>query len=352
MRSESKYPSRMVISCNPDPDHKIKEMIQWYLTEDGYPIQERDGVVRWFIMMNGAYEWADTRQELVDKYKELNIDVKPVSFSFISSNIYDNPKMLETNGDYLSWLEGLNPIDKARLLHGNWEVRPLGSMYFNRKWVQLVDTMPLDVKKYRAYDKAGSAPSDIEPNPDFTAGIGVAKSKDGYIYIFGDYHPKFKDDGSTILGRFRKTVGERDNILLLQAKQDGDDVTIVFPQDPSAAGKFEFMETAKRFQSEGYTVKKDPMTISKSKMAKFAPFAAACENGLVKFVHTTFDKPTLEQIFKDLEAFSGLRSGRQYKDDVPDCIASGYNVAMVEKTYVVPRLAAIDAPTIKSQLNL
>lgn len=344
----------MVISTNPDPDHKIKEMIQWYLTEDGYPIAERDGVVRWFIMMNGNYEWGESKEELVDKYAALGIEVRPVSFSFISSNIYDNPRMLENNKDYLSWLEGLNAVDKARLLYGNWNARPVGSSYFQREWVQLVDTMPLDCKKFRAYDKAGTAPSDIEPNPDYTCGIGVAKSKDGFIYIFGDYHPKFKDDGSNILGRFRKTVGERDNILLLQAKQDGDDVTIVFPQDPSAAGKFEYLETAKRFQSEGFTVKKDPMAVSKSKMAKFAPFAAACENGIVKFVHTSFDKPTLDQIFKDLEAFTGLRSSRHYKDDAADSIASGYNLAIAEKTYSVPALGAIqqNAPTLKSQLNL
>lgn len=46
LRSSSKYPSRMVMSCNPDPDHKIRELIDWYLDEDGYPIPERDGVIR------------------------------------------------------------------------------------------------------------------------------------------------------------------------------------------------------------------------------------------------------------------------------------------------------------------
>ncbi len=341
MRSESKYPSRMVISTNPDPDHKIAEMISWWLDEEGFPIEERAGVIRYFILKDGNYYWGDTAEELKATYGE---NVKPISFSFIGSTIRDNPRMLSQNADYLSWLEGLNPIDRARLLDGNWKVRPLNSLYFNRNWVSYADCIPLNSVMVRAYDKAGTAPSDKEPSPDFTASIGMARSKDGYFYVFGNYHPRFKDDDSNVLGVFRKTVGERDNIIELQAKQDGSDVMIVFPKDPAAAGKFEFIESAKRLQQQGFIVKADPMPSNKAKMTKFAPFAAACENGLVKFVVSSFDKATLDYIFKCLEQFTGERSTKTYKDDVPDCFASAYNALNTIKIHSTPKLASIPKP--------
>ncbi len=107
----------MVISTNPDPDHKIAEMISWWLDEDGFPIEERCGVVRWFILMGGQYFWGATPEELKETYGD---NVKPISFSFIGSTIRDNPRMMEQNPDYVSWLEGLNPIDRARLLDGKF----------------------------------------------------------------------------------------------------------------------------------------------------------------------------------------------------------------------------------------
>ena len=345
MRSESKYPSRMVISCNPDPDHKLCEMISWWLCEEGYPIPERDGVLRWFIQQDGNYFWGDSAEELQARYGE---KVKPISFSFVSSNIRDNPRMMESNPDYLAWLEGLNPIDKARLLDGNWKVRPSGSMYFRRDWCEAAECIPLGSKMIRAYDKAGTTPSDTNPKPDYTAGIGMAKSKDGYFYLFGNYHPKFKDEDSNILGQFRKTVGDRDNIILLQAQQDGTDVTVIFPKDPSSAGKFEYLESSKKLTEKGFIVKPDPMPQNKSKMTRFAPFAAAAENGLIKIVTSTFDKQSLDHILKMLERFSGERSSKTYKDDVPDAVATAYNALQTVKVYEVPKPLPISAPSQKS----
>ena len=80
----------MVISCNPDPDHKIKELISWYLDDEGYPIPERDGVIRWFIRRDGEFIWGESEQELIEKYwdgKDEKRKPKPLSFSFISATI-------------------------------------------------------------------------------------------------------------------------------------------------------------------------------------------------------------------------------------------------------------------------
>ena len=92
-------------------------MIEWYLDEQGYPDPAKDGIVRWFIRKNGEFIWRDTEEEI---YRDFGTgkSIRPVSFTFISANIYDNPIIIETNPDYLAMLEGLNEVDKARLLHG------------------------------------------------------------------------------------------------------------------------------------------------------------------------------------------------------------------------------------------
>lgn len=115
LRSESDHFSRMVISCNPDPDHAIRKIIDWHIDEEGYPIPERDGVVRYFIRRDGEFIWGMTKKELEDTYGE---KCRPISFTFVSATVYDNPPMMESNPEYVSFLEGLNEVDKAQLLHG------------------------------------------------------------------------------------------------------------------------------------------------------------------------------------------------------------------------------------------
>ena len=81
----------MVISCNPSADHEIRKLISWYLDEDGYPRADRDGIIRYFVQMNGEYIWGDTQQELADFFDipEDKWEGKILSFSFVSGTIYD-----------------------------------------------------------------------------------------------------------------------------------------------------------------------------------------------------------------------------------------------------------------------
>lgn len=342
----------MVISCNPDPDHYLRLMIDWYLDEDGYPIPERDGVIRYFIQMSGQYIWADTREELIEKYKSPTFEPKPISFSFISALIYDNPLMIANNASYLAFLEGLNEVDKARLLYGNWNARPKGSTLFDWDWLKKADHVPYGALTVRSYDLAGTEPSDINTHPDYTASIKVSKDKNGFFYLSGDYHPLFTDSGSGVLGQMRKLSGARNQIMLRQAEQDGEDVSIIIPQDPNSAGKAVYEDLVKFFMEGGFKVKKDPVAHNKSKMSRFEPFANAASNGLVYIVESSFDRTTLENIKMRLTSFTGERSTKLYKDDVPDCIATGVNYLNTAKVYTVPKLSVLNNPTIKKSLDL
>ena len=330
LRSRSKHFSRMVLSCNPDPDHPLRTLIDWYIDEDGYPIRERDGVVRYFYKLDGNTIWADSKEELAELTgitdKE-DWEFKFLSFSFVSATIDDNPIMDEINPTYRAWLEGLNPTDKAQLLYGNWDARPKGASFWEREWVEcnVVERVPYGSIKIRPYDLAATERSQAVKFPDPTACIGMAKSKLGDYFIYGDYEKNTYDDHFEVYGQYCKRSGARDTQIIKQAEYDGEETTIVLPQDPAASGKAVFEAMSKMIMEAGFKVKKDPMPITKSKLTKFEPFASACELGHVYIVKSSFDKKTLEFIYKQLEQFNGERSTATRKDEFPDLLASGFN---------------------------
>lgn len=91
LRSPSRHFSRMVLSCNPNESHGIRQMIDWYLDDDGYPDPEKDGVVRYFVTENDDFIWGDSKEELAEKLHipEDRWESKIISFSFVSGTIYD-----------------------------------------------------------------------------------------------------------------------------------------------------------------------------------------------------------------------------------------------------------------------
>jgi predicted phage terminase large subunit-like protein len=332
----------MVITCNPDPDHKIRELIDWYLDDEGFPDPERDGKVRWFITRDGEFFWGNSSEELKEKFGD---NVRPISFQFISALIYDNPPMLESNPDYLAFLEGLNPVDKAQLLFGNWDARPKGAKYFKREFLKEVDKVPLHCKSVRAWDKAGKERTVSYKNPDFTASCKMYKCRDGFYYITGDHHPDNYDDVTETGGRFCKSVGERDVTIRKQAEYDGSDTVVVFPVDPGASGLSEFQNSAKPLIETGYTVKKDPTPGNKSKLKRFEPFASAAEQGFVRIVKSTFSPKTYEALMKELEAFDGERSSTHRHDDWADAVASAFNFLAASKVHTALAIPDYSCPT-------
>lgn len=334
-RSESKYPSRIVASCNPDPDSFVLDLIEWYLDADGYPDPDKDGAIRYFIRRGGEFIWRDTKEEFFDEFGD-GPDVLPVSFTFISGTIYDNPPVIKNNPEYLAMLEGLNDVDKARLLYGNWYARPTSSGFFKREWVKSVDKVPDGAKCVRSWDKAATEPSDVNKYPDYTASIKMAKDKSGNYYIVGDYALDNYDDHTKTYGRFRKRPGTRDNLILSQCEVDGPDVEVILALDPGQAGTTEYQEASKKLIEHGFRTRRDPVPNNKSKIARFSPFSAACENGLVYIVERTFDKRTLNAYLSELEAFDGGEgSSKIKKDDWCDATSSGFNYLASQK--VLPK---------------
>lgn len=357
MRSKSKYKSRIVITCNPDPDHKIAELIDWWLDEEGFPDPEKEGKIRFFIRKNGDFIWGDTREELGVKYEipEEDWDSKILSFTFIGCTVYDNPPMLENNKEYLAFLEGMPEVDKARNLYGNWYARAEGSKLWKREWVKGHDNgrvrtyrdIPDGVHWYRGWDKGYSVPSETNRYPDYSAcSPKIGKDTNGMYWIVGDYHPdNLNDDqrdlkeNERVYGQFHKLAGERDVLIAKQALQDGQDCSVVLTKDLGAGTTDHTFTKTKLVENRIKVVEdKSPKNTPDKKIKDFLPFANACQLGLVYIVEESFNKATLEHFYSQLEKFDGSRSTSSRKDDVVDGTSLAFSAATSKRTIkVIPR---------------
>lgn len=125
-------------SCNPDADSWLvcgddnepkgaseggiwgKGYISWWIGADGYPIPERDGVLRWQYRDEGKLYWADTREELLEQFPDATPD-EVLSVTFIRARLEDNPVLLEEDPGYRAKLRALDRVTHARLAGGNWK---------------------------------------------------------------------------------------------------------------------------------------------------------------------------------------------------------------------------------------
>lgn len=140
-RSTSGAHSRIRATCNPEPDSWVAKLIDWWIGEDGFPIKERAGVLRYFIA-NGDkisdFIWGDTKEEVEEKgcaildklVSKSEGDVSASDFiksiTFIPGSIYENKVLLKSDPGYLGSLAAQSEADRAALLEGNWKIKTGG----------------------------------------------------------------------------------------------------------------------------------------------------------------------------------------------------------------------------------
>ena len=119
-------------TCNPDPDSWVADFISWWIDQEtGFPIPERNGVLRYFISDSGHLVWGDTVQEVIDKCPHIvNApefkDIKPKdlvkSVTFVHGDVYGNEALLRNNPEYLANLLSQDEELQNQLLKGNWKI--------------------------------------------------------------------------------------------------------------------------------------------------------------------------------------------------------------------------------------
>lgn len=284
-------------TCNPDADSWVAQFISWWIDQDtGYPIPERSGVKRWLVRRGEDLYWANTKAELCEQFnlktpEELE---EPKSVTFIASSIYDNQALLRSNPQYLANLKALATVDRERLLHGNWKIKPAAGLYFRREQLgDILPGIPQDVVLWvRCWDLAATETAE-NGDAAYTAGVLIGKRKNGR-YVVADVINKQMSAGAV-----RQTIK-----LTAQADRERfKRVRIRLPQDPGQAGK-EQAQSYVRFLS-GFDVTAVPE--SGSKVSRAEPMAAQWQAGNFDIVYGDWNEAFLSQLenfpdskFKDM----------------------------------------------------
>jgi predicted phage terminase large subunit-like protein len=292
----------MKITCNPDKESFLRQWLSWFINEDGLPDPERTKQKRWFVRIDNKMHWGNSKEECITLYGKADLpaehpkQVKPLSLAFIPATVYDNPPLMRADPQYVANLEALGRVERQRLLHGNWDVTEESTGYFKREWLgDPLPQVPMHgvIKRIRAWDFAGSLPSETNPNPDWTVGVRMSKLKDGR-YVIED------------VIRFRARFGEVLERVIQVAKDDGEDVTIITPREPGQAGQHASAYFIRELAEAGFYAKSFPT--NQSKITRFAPFCATAETKIISYVVGDWN----DSYFTELENFDGSRNK---KDD-------------------------------------
>ena len=300
LRSEAKDKSKMRMTCNPaGKGHWLTNWLEWYLQEDGLPDPERCGVIRYFTMKDNEMIWGATPEEVKHKVP----GCYPLSFSFVSAVVYDNPVLMERQPEYVAWLEGQDRETKEALLYGNWYVTKQSEGYFKRKWTPVVTEPPFIGRRARGFDLAGSIVDEVNKDPDYTASVLLSKNREGNYCI---------EHADHIRERFH-TVEE---YIMDLSDSDPSDIVYVLPVDAGAAGKAYASGLQKRLAEKGRVCRLFPHS-TKSKLVRFRPLASVCEGGFVSVVSADWN----DWYFDELEQFIG--DGKTH-DDALDATVSAF----------------------------
>ena len=347
LRTKANMIPNIWLTCNPHPDSFLRGWLEpHYLYPEGHyedgelvegrPILSRDGDMRWFLRMGDEMVWGSSKEELVSKYSDqFPIDrlsglttCQPRSFKFISATCHDNPPLLESDPNYVSNLLNLKRIEKERLYYGNWFARQESSSYFQRAWTPVVNAVDFlkgetVVKRIRCWDLASTLPSEQYPDPDYTAGVLIARTKSGYYFVEDVVH-----------GRWR--AGELEKMLVEQTQKDiemyGYMCLNYLPIEPASAGKIQKHHFARVFAESRVPIKFFKVGSKKSKLDRFLPFSSVSENELVYVKKAEWNN----EFFGELEAFTGSRS--KVHDDIVDACSDAYNLIATSKE--LPRMDA------------
>mgnify|MGYP003181473449 CR=1 FL=1 len=131
-------------TCNPDPDSWVRKFIDWWIGEDGLPIPERDGVIRYCFMDGDTPDsiyWGSTPEEVYeqckdiidnlwnDSYEALGFDKITMfvkSVAFVRARLEDNIKLISSDPNYSANLAQQGQEQRERDFLGNWNFKNTG----------------------------------------------------------------------------------------------------------------------------------------------------------------------------------------------------------------------------------
>jgi predicted phage terminase large subunit-like protein len=193
---------------------------------------------------------------------------------FIPAKIDDNPGLEKDT--YRNSLMYLDPVTRARLMEGDWEMQDQGRV-FRRSWFPVVKVTPLELDAVRYWDKAATAHKKGK-DPDYTAGALMGKDKNGFYYVLDMAH-------------FRGTPQENEDIIRHTAEIDIKRACIgnyqIFMEQEGGSSGVEVIDHYTRKVLAGYVFYGDRVT--KNKTERAGPFSSMAEAGNVKILSGPWD---------------------------------------------------------------
>lgn len=229
---------------------------------------------------------------------------------FIPAGANDNPHIdVEA---YDKMLDKLDPITRAQLKYGDWEIRAKGSI-FDRTWFTIIDKPLPDVDlTVRYWDKAATEPQAKlarrqSQDPDYTVGVKMSRTRQGFYVI-------------EHVARFRRNPGDTETYMRHIAEMDGIEVQIYEEEEGGSSGKVVIAHNM-RHVFAGFAYK--GVRHSTSKYARAKPLSTQAEGGNVYIVKgpwiTGGEQTTLNTFFDEFEIFP---DGEH--DDIVDAASGAY----------------------------
>jgi len=302
-------------TCNPDPDSWVRELVDWWIGPDGWPLADRAGVVRYYLRPGGKEIWADTAEELLRRFpRKQRRHVK--SFAFVPGRLEENQYV----GDEYDGNIEEQDEEVALRWRGNWNARSVKGKIFRPEWFLdhvgrikpqlLVDRIPEGATLIRPWDLAATAEAECssETSHSWTAGplLGL---HEGLVYF-----------GPAMLGRW--DGGAVEQVVTETAKIDGPDVRIWFCRERAGAGKSQLQHYVRLLQ--GHQVDGEPETGAKD--VRLQPLATQA-----KFGHFRFVRDEAAPAREDGREWAGVATLIRHllrlpdkPNDVGDAAAAGY----------------------------
>lgn len=167
--------NRIVGTCNPDPDSWVRKFIDWWIGEDGLPIDERDGVIRYCFMDGDTPDsiyWGDTPEEVYEQCKHIidkhwkpefealgfnKVTMYIKSVTFIRGKLEENIKLIGSDPNYVSSLVQQDEEQRSRDLDGNWNFKNTGDDLIKMSDMERFFNAPAQIEKGVKYVSADIA---------------------------------------------------------------------------------------------------------------------------------------------------------------------------------------------------
>jgi predicted phage terminase large subunit-like protein len=270
---------------NAFPDPKILKQ---------YPPSRKDGLTIFDVplRMRSATNPGGIGHQWV-KARFIEPKTREAEAKFIPARLIDNPSLDQET--YMENLMHLTPVDRERLLNGDWDIDEEGD-FFARHWFDVLHDVPRAVTTVRFWDLAAT----VNDTSDWTVGAKVSQLEDGTFVI---------ED----IVRLQARPKEVERTIRQTAMIDGIGVPIRMEQEPGSAG-VNNIDHYRRSVLFGFDF--DGTRSSGSKEDRAKVLSSSSEAGNVKIVAGRWNVDFLDE--------AALFPNGAHDDQV-DAVAGAYN---------------------------